>query len=171
MIAPAGSETAMDWAAFEKNLFDQFVTLPERVVCIIGHGEDFEHFVQFAGIQAFEHVGMKITVGFQDDTRLARKFTAEEEALFRECGFRREGEGPTYWEQHLTWPPTGQALAKVLKAFLTRLRDVPAAPSPDTLVYKAWQHAGYGIGQHREKWYVGGPNYSLDQLGLRMIRS
>ncbi|MDO5066151.1 MAG: hypothetical protein Q4D96_02575 [Propionibacteriaceae bacterium] len=160
----------MDWAEFEKRLLDQLVTLRERVVFVIGPGESQQPYIQFAGLHAFGD-NMHIVCGFQDDTLFDRKFTPQEEALFAECGFERLGEGPTYWQQDLAWPPTGQALAKVLKACMVRLRDVAAIASPDELMYKAWQHAGYGIGQYSEKWYPGGSNLSLSQLGLRKIES
>ena len=159
----------MDWDEFEKRLFDQLVTLPERVICVIGPGEDQKPFIQFAGVHAFHNKSMEIIAGFQDDIFFDRKFTPEEEALFVACDFERRGDDPTYWEQDIPWPPSGQALAKVLKAFMVRLRDIAAIPSPDELTYKAWKNAGYGIGQYSQEYYGKERNLTLHQLGLRKI--
>lgn len=160
----------MDWEEFEKRLFDQLVTLPERAICIIGPGEGQEPFIQFAGVNAFAKGNMEISSGFQDDIWFERKFTPEEEALFVECDFERLGKPPsTYWDQKTPWPPTGQALAKILRAFMVRLRDIAAIASPDELTYRAWKHAGYGIGQYSEHYYDGESNVTLYKLGLRQV--
>ncbi|MDO5084366.1 hypothetical protein EII34_13725 [Arachnia propionica] len=161
----------MDWEEFEKRLFDQLVTLPERVICVIGQGDDQEPFIQFAGVHAFHNRSMEIIAGFQDDTMFDRKFTPEEEALFVECDFERRGTDPTYWEQDIPWPPSGQALAKVLRSFMVRLRDIAAIPSPDELTYVAWKNAGYGIGQYSEEYYGKERNFTLHQLGLRKVET
>ncbi|MDO5066539.1 MAG: hypothetical protein Q4D96_04580 [Propionibacteriaceae bacterium] len=168
---PTGSEYVVDWAEFEKHLFDQLVTLPERVIFIIGPGENQRPYIQFAGIHAFSENDMDITCGFQDDVGFDRKFTPEEEAFFVECNFERRGDDPTYWEQEVPWPPSGQALLKMVRGCMVRLRDVAAVASPEELTYRSWRNGGYGIGQFREMTYPADPDFDLPGLYLRRIES
>ena len=156
----------MEWPEFEKRLFDQLVTLPERTICIIGVGEQQRPYVQFAGIHAFPNNNMTIVCGFEDESP-ERRFTPEEEAFFVECNFERQNEDPSYWEQEVAWPPSGQALLKVVRGFLARLRDIEGVASPDELTYTSWRAAGYGIGQFREMTYPADHDHALRRLGLR----
>jgi hypothetical protein len=79
------------------------------------------------------------------------------------------GPGMLNWNQQLPWPAHTADYRRLAEASVAALRDIYRVPSPDNLVYRAWQEAERppeGVTYHLEDLAPYVPRVELPDLGL-----
>jgi len=71
------------------------------------------------------------------------------------------------WKQELSWPTPSHIIRNVVRACVTRLRDIGGVDSPERLVYKAWSYPDYRDEIPEEERSVGTDELDLPTLGLQ----
>ena len=145
----------MSWDDFEKRLFSTVMAFPSHTILIVGvpdqAGKAGTPFVQFGGIYAFGHnTTMTAELSLLNAGNQPVVFTDAQQAGFRELGF-----APSH------------IIRNVVRACVTRLRDIGGVDSPERLVYKAWSYPDYRDEIPEEERSVGTDELDLPSLGLQ----